>query len=191
MSVHELIEDLIWRYMRIGEYWHILSYLLTILFAIVLVKYSKNRGGTIGRSILSIILFLYLITIYISTVVTRWNKPEITISIHPFLSWSQALSGDKDSMMMVIENMIMLMPIGFFLPFIDKSKQYFLRTICFGFGFSLFIEVSQYISKRGLFEIDDLFNNTLGVIISCFLTVLYKNFVKKVVLYFNLNVSVK
>ena len=38
-------------------------------------------------------------------------------------------------------------------------------TITYGFMFSFAIEIMQYITGRGLADIDDLINNTLGAVI--------------------------
>jgi len=84
-----------------------------------------------------------------------------------FWSWRQALSGRRYVQYMVIENIIMLMPIGFFFPFIINKRYVALQTILFGAVFSLFIEVSQKVLNVGYFEVDDLLNNTIGVVLGC------------------------
>lgn len=165
MTINELVKDFIRRYMRIDTQWHLLAYMLTLIFAFVLVKYYKKKNLSISRCILLVILFLYLTTIYMSTVMSRRYNPGVEISLKPFKSWLRAFAGNQHAIKMVIENFIMLMPVGFLLPFIDRRKKGHIRAISFGFLFSLFIEISQYLRKSGLFEVDDLINNTLGVFI--------------------------
>ena len=166
MIVIEITTDIIHRYMSIGTEWLLFSYVYTILFAIVLVKSGKKRGMSVNTSLTIILLFFYLSTIFLSTVVVRPRKSHRMMNLYPFWSWMKMISGSSYRRRQVIENILMLMPIGFLIPFIDRSKHYFIKTICFGFVFSLIIEASQYIFKVGLFEIDDLINNTLGVILS-------------------------
>jgi glycopeptide antibiotics resistance protein len=65
----------------------------------------------------------------------------------------------------------MLLPIGILLPIVlgavwkDASKNIFVRVVLIGFFISLTIEILQLVMKRGLFEFDDMFHNTLGVAI--------------------------
>ncbi len=76
-----------------------------------------------------IMLFFYLITVYTSTVLARKQIMEDIILLQPFLSWKKAVSGDRYRMKLVIENIIMLFPIGVVMPLIDKKKYYVIRTI--------------------------------------------------------------
>ena len=57
----------------------------------------------------------------------------------------------------------MLMPLGFMLPIIKKVslKQVFLISLCVSAG----IELTQFITGRGLMEFDDVFNNTVGAVL--------------------------
>ena len=61
-------------------------------------------------------------------------------------------------------NVIMLMPLGFLLPYIWKNFRNPLKVALTGFLFSVFIEFSQLPTNR-LSDIDDLIMNTLGAIL--------------------------
>lgn len=167
MIVREIANDILHRYMSIGTNSLLFSYVLAILFTIVLVKTGKKRGLSASRCITIILLFFYLFTVCLSTVIVRPRNIYRKMNLYPFWSWIQVISGSRYMMRQVIENIMMLMPIGLLMPFIDQSKHYFIKTIGCGFVFSLGIELSQYILKVGLFEIDDLVNNTIGVCLSC------------------------
>lgn len=174
MIVRGIANDILHRYMSIGTKWLLFSYVHTILFAIVLVKTGKKRGLSASRCINIILLFFYLLTVCLSTIIVRPRNTYREMNLYPFWSWLKVISGSRHMQRQVIENILMLMPIGFLMPFIDKSKYYFIKTISFGFVFSLGIEVSQYILKVGLFEIDDLFNNTIGVLLCCCIVTMCK-----------------
>ena len=59
----------------------------------------------------------------------------------------------------------MLVPFGFLLPlFSDRFKKFY-WTLSLGFLFTFGIEATQYITKRGIFEVDDIMNNWIGAII--------------------------
>ena len=59
----------------------------------------------------------------------------------------------------------MFVPLGFMIPLLFKKCKRWYITYLIGFGATLFIEILQLISKRGIFELDDIINNTLGCII--------------------------
>ena len=167
MTISELIADLILRYMLLGAYWQLFTYAITLIFSIILVFWGKRSKITISNCLILILLCLYLSTVYVSAVLARRQMLFPLVSLTPLISWRRALSGDRYGIQMVIENIIMLMPMGFLLPFVFKSKYYVIKTVMSGFLFSLFVESSQYVKKTGLFEVDDLINNTLGVIAGC------------------------
>lgn len=63
----------------------------------------------------------------------------------------------------IILNIILFIPFGFLFPIIQPKLSK--ATIAYGVLFSLAIEIMQYITGRGLADIDDLINNTLGAAI--------------------------
>ena len=71
-------------------------------------------------------------------------------------------------------NIIMFMPIGFFIPLLWKVSNR--KVIIIGFGSSLFIEICQLFLTRGT-DVDDLILNTIGTILGLLLyRFLYKKF---------------
>ena len=59
-------------------------------------------------------------------------------------------------------NIAMFMPLGILLPLVARPFRRWYVTIPTGFGISLVIEASQYLLKRGIADVDDMFCNTLG-----------------------------
>ena len=53
------------------------------------------------------------------------------------------------------------------------------KVVLIGFGFTLLIEIFQYISNFGIFEIDDIFDNTIGVIIGYSIFMIYTKIKEK------------
>lgn len=69
----------------------------------------------------------------------------------------------KFLMRQALINLLLLMPGGMLIPMLGILK---LRDVAvIGFLESLVIEILQFITKTGLFELDDLFHNTAGVVI--------------------------
>ena len=60
-------------------------------------------------------------------------------------------------------NMILFVPMGYFLPMVTNRMRSWWKVILFGLGVSLGIELLQYMTLLGMFDVDDLFNNTIGV----------------------------
>ena len=54
------------------------------------------------------------------------------------------------------------MPFGFLLPIVQERLKSPVLTVFAGFLFSAGIETMQYITGRGLTEVDDVMNNTIG-----------------------------
>lgn len=80
---------------------------------------------------------------------------QANISLIPFQS---------EGMFTYCMNVIMLMPLGFLLPYIWKNYRNPLKVTLTGFLFSAFIEFAQLPTNR-LVDIDDLMMNTLGAIL--------------------------
>ena len=59
-------------------------------------------------------------------------------------------------------NVVLFLPYGVFLK-IGRRKLWVSALI--GFGSSLLIEAVEYVTNRGVFDVDDLILNTLGVVI--------------------------
>lgn len=62
-------------------------------------------------------------------------------------------------------NVIAFVPFGMFLPYLWKKAKKLLPTIFAGFLLSLFVELTQLVSHRGSFDVDDLLLNTIGAVI--------------------------
>lgn len=83
----------------------------------------------------------------------------------PFREFSNVIKGIEHNFYIgqIFGNLTMLMPLGFMLPMMRKVtvKHVLVTALCF----SCFIELTQYITGRGLMEFDDVFNNTVGAVI--------------------------
>ncbi len=62
-------------------------------------------------------------------------------------------------------NILFFVPLGFLLPFIHKRFNDPVVVTATGFLFSFGIESMQFITSRGVTEIDDIINNTLGAFV--------------------------
>ncbi len=138
--------------------------LLIVLVVLVLFLVLNLLGKTRFRQGLSaVVLTIYLTFVLGSTVFTRDPGQFMTPNFHLLMSYrvmmaSQSYLAAKG----IVLNMLLLMPIGLLLPVI-LQKRFFLWPVLVGFGCSLMIELMQYYFRCGMFDVDDLLNNTLGV----------------------------
>ena len=65
--------------------------------------------------------------------------------------------------MQIFLNILLFVPFGFLLPIVSERLRNPILTVFAGVLFSAGIETMQYITGRGLTEIDDVINNTAGV----------------------------
>ncbi len=127
--------------------------------------YLKKKHNTENIKLFTItILPVYLFAVYSSLVFSRVAYPTYNYSLIPFYSYYQTIKGIEKLAMEIIGNIIMLMPVGILLPF-NLKKNKFKTTLIIGFLITFSIEFMQLIFKKGLFETDDLIDNTLGVVL--------------------------
>ena len=59
-------------------------------------------------------------------------------------------------------NIALFIPLGALLPLLAGPFRKWYAALAAGFGTTLAIESAQYMLGRGMFDVDDLFLNTLG-----------------------------
>ena len=108
-------------------------------------------------------IFLIYITVVLGATIGSRVSNYSSVNLHLFSSYKDAYNNfSLGEWRNIILNILMFVPIGFLLPLIFKKCQCFYITYLAGFFLTLFIEILQLITKRGIFELDDILNNTLG-----------------------------
>lgn len=163
MPIRAIIRAIYHYYFRPGPEWLRFTYVVTAIAAIAIGLYGmrKHKGKRWG--ICMTLLVFYALTVVTSTVLSRSGGDVSKVNTDLFWSWKKALSGSQDGILVLTENILLLAPIGFLLPLINENRFKLAWTVFLGFLFSLGIEVSQLLLRRGLFELDDIMNNTIGV----------------------------
>ena len=62
-------------------------------------------------------------------------------------------------------NVIPFKPLGVLLPMISEKANSFIRVLFIGIGFVLFVEVFQFFTRLGSFDVDDVILNMFGILI--------------------------
>ena len=74
----------------------------------------------------------------------------------------------------IILNIFLFVPLGFLLPLGIKRLRIWWKIYLAGVLLTLGIETLQFFLKRGIFDLDDMFNNTIGTMIGygCFAVIM-------------------
>lgn len=92
---------------------------------------------------------------------------ELFKEIKRFIKYRDKL-GVESFVVNIFGNIFAFSPFGFALPIISRKNRHFFNILLLSLEFSLVVEVLQLVFKVGIFDVDDLFMNTLGGIIGYF-----------------------
>lgn len=115
----------------------------------------------IKRSKLIIIFsaFIYISTILYVTIISREHSLCAEFVIIPFWSYYNAILGDKNLFFEILKNIVLFFPLGVILYLLTKKIKLSLFCVV---SLSVFVEILQLMTHRGLFEFDDIISNSIG-----------------------------
>lgn len=128
------------------------------------------------RKIWIIALVVYTIILFYFAVIGR----DMVQSLKPvrFILFERYTSQDCSGYSDIYNNIALFIPLGVVVGLlVEKYKM--LKTSFFGLLLSLTIEFSQLYFKRGIFDVDDLFDNTIGALIGGLLIAMVIKFKKR------------
>lgn len=139
---------------------------------------DKNSiGGTLKKLRYTLFGAYILLVLWLTLIDRQFGERQAMLV--PFWEIANVIKGVERNFYIgqILGNLTMLMPLGFMLQMIKKVtvKQVLVIALCF----SCFIELTQFITGRGLMEFDDVFNNTVGAVIGY---LIHNTFRKKVTL---------
>lgn len=138
---------------------HTVYFFSVISFCSFSVLILFQKGKKAGRYIATSLLSHYVTLVICSAVFFRESVSDRHYNYQPFWSYLSSEHMDQN-----IWNIAMFIPIGFLIGYIYKYiKLWEVTLICC--SLSIFIELSQFILKRGFSEFDDIMHNTAGAII--------------------------
>ena len=134
---------------------------LYYLVACVILAFLIWSGKRVSFSL----AIAYIFLIIASTVLARTATEKAGSDWTPFrllqiASWWK----HRDQILQSVANILMFLPIGLLM-----TPTVGWRSVLYGFLLSLTIELLQLQLNSGFSEFDDVFHNTLGVLIGCFL----------------------
>lgn len=177
----EGIDILLWDQLKVQLYAKCYNYLsvinpLPIMACIIILSVMlKSNFKWKKRAIIwSILCSIWLTIIFEITLLGRQNNVVNTWE-SIFSSFSELLSGNYTIIYDMLFNGILFVPLGFFM----KIKYSVKCSAAITGGVSLFVEVMQLITHRGLFEISDLIFNTIGGMVGIVCMFFIQKFLKK------------
>lgn len=111
------------------------------------------------------LLIVYILFVLSSTVLARTTggRTDYLINLDLIGTWVRRIRADSSQQAELILNFFMLLPVGVLFPWATNRKL--IGTVLFGLGLILLIEFAQLLTKRGWFELCDIVDNTLGVVL--------------------------
>lgn len=177
MIVLQIIQILS-KYLLVGLIGCIISTsIFSILYFIVYKKIMKGKKKlNLSQIALYNIFIIYIIMVFEVTIMSR-DPIYGGIPIKVFTSYKNALySGECTN---IILNILMFVPLGFILPLLFKKCEKWYITYLIGLCGTLFLEILQLITMRGIFEVDDIINNFLGCTIGYGVIMIFISVFKK------------
>ena len=137
------------------------------LFAIGLLLLIWWKGFRLGLRYCPVLLLVeWALLILCATVIFRETSVERGYNLVPF--WSYFDYGKHSYFMEMfgenILNVLLFVPIGFFSG-CGLRRMTLKKILLLGGGLSVFIELLQFIFKKGFCETDDVIHNVLGCLI--------------------------
>ena len=129
---------------------------------------KKSQGQSISKKeiLCGLALSIYMVFLLGGTVLNREIGEEYLIEWVPFWSYADLLREWSEPLaIQIVYNVLVFIPWGILLPEIVSAKRKLRFVVLSAVGISLVIEVTQLVFKLGLFELDDVFHNTLGAVI--------------------------
>ena len=145
-----------------------------IVLSLLLLKLTRSRN------LMWLIALSYLFGLLFLTLFTRTPGPNRISLLVPFTTIRNALDWQDGGLRVIdymnlyalIGNVLLFVPFGYLLPKAFPKTAKFYLTIPAGLLASLAIETTQYITKLGCFDVDDLIANTIGAAIGYLLFLL-------------------
>ncbi|MEB2279480.1 VanZ family protein [Lysinibacillus xylanilyticus] len=127
---------------------------------------DRKKQVHIKKLVLGAVFIGYIIFVLELTIFGRGTSHYLQMNLQPFSgyidAWKKYSLRDLQN---CIFNILMFVPLGIFLPLISSKFKKFKWLLLIVISATLSIETYQTLSGAGIFELDDLMNNSLGGII--------------------------
>lgn len=149
--------------------------------SIIVFILDKIGGAIVSLPVIMLLAFLFdrkrakqkwgwliLYVLYMNAMLIVIGVPDYKYaSWHPTVNLIPFQDFTSSNILGMVLNVVMLIPLGAFLPIYFSWFQKWYRTLAAGFGMSLLIEIIQLFTFRAT-DIDDLLMNSLGTLLGYF-----------------------
>ena len=157
-----------------------------VIYRIIVLIKSKEKN--ILREVVINIFFIYFL-ILINLTICKMNMLQISfqhkfhVNYMPFIEtinmFKDDFMGIGNAIYNVVGNILLFVPLGFFIPLLFKKKNKIINIALYGFYASLAIEIIQLFTAINLTDIDDIIFNTLGAVLGFFTYNVFYYVIKK------------
>lgn len=153
--------------------------IISVLYLPILL-YLKKKGKSIIRQLSYIGLICSLFLIIFATILfvpINFQTEEHILNIKPF-NWIGNIDSVQQLVAEKVPNIILFIPLGFFIPIVLKNKRKLYKTAMIALGITFSVEFIQYFIGRSS-DIDDIITNLVGAIIGYALFKMFHYFLQK------------
>ena len=152
-------------YVGKGSVFALYAFFLTLIFGKFFIKYNEEISGyyimLLKKAVIMAALSLYIYIVLGITLMSRKTDSYMHINLQLFSSFDKTLVAPK----YLYENIIMLIPFAILLYMLASPFRSIGISLLIGFFFSFAIECVQLVTRLGSFMVDDIWTNTLGMLI--------------------------
>lgn len=111
-----------------------------------------------------LLLVEYVILFALSALILRTPNPNHGFNFIPFWSYAAILEGGPGLVEDNLLNVLVFLPVGFLMGCAFKRISWW-KVLLVTCGFSICVELMQFLFSRGFAELDDVIHNTLGAVL--------------------------
>lgn len=138
---------------------------IVFLFYVLYRKRGGKRKFSVKQFTAGYLLIMWFGIVMMLTTFSRGANFEGWVNFRLFSGYLSAWNQwSLSELQLIIFNMMMFMPLGFLLPLLSIRTRRFTPVLVISLIVTIGIELTQVLSRRGIFELDDIFHNTLGSI---------------------------
>lgn len=131
-----------------------------VLLALLIWGFSKGL-----RKISALLLIVYIVLIYCSTVIFRRTIENLPVKLIPFEKYVKVLNGTSEHIEPeLLMNVLVFIPVGLLIATAFKVIKWW-KALFAGIILSLSVEALQFCFSKGTVEIDDVIHNVAGCMI--------------------------
>ena len=142
----------------------------------LLCHYSLPKGLSIWHTVILFTGVVYAAFVVELTLLTREAGSRVGTNL---VFWG-TYANEPWAKSYMIENLLMFIPYGILLAMILKRVKRVWICLLVCFVSSLGIEISQHVTARGYFQVDDIWLNVLGALVGYLVVVVVLGILKKV-----------